>query len=154
MGRTAMERKKIYKETVEAVLRKYRMSKGEFCEAMEHTAQWFGTTFAKGWYDITKPNLKLWAITIGCSEDELTAIPVSPQGKAENQTKADAAADSEEILTELQAISANVAAGFLGIGQHLVTDTKIDELHEMIRSGLKLLHTDLMMVYNAVRGEE
>lgn len=131
MGRTAMERKKIYKETVEAVLKKYRMSKGEFCEAMEHTAAWFGTTFAKGWYDITKPNLKLWAITIGCDEDELTAIPVSPQGKAEKKSaeKAQANDDSVAMIANL---TATMVDGFAMLHQDI--QMLIETMHKYWKS--------------------
>ena len=104
MGRTVQERKRIYRETVEAVLTKYRLSKGRFCQEMDHTASWFGTTFAKGYYDIKKPNLKLWAITIGCTEEELTAIPVSTQGKEEKQTKTESVnGDTIAMLAEMTA---------------------------------------------------
>lgn len=130
MGRTAMERKRIYKETVEAVLKKYRMSKGEFREAMEHTASWFGTTFAKGWYDITKPNLKLWAITIGCSEDELTAIPVSPQGKAEKKASEDA--DSDTTTAMIASLTATMIDGFAMLHQDV--QMLIETMHKYWRS--------------------
>lgn len=115
MGRVTQERKRIYKETVEEVLKKYRLSKGKFCEDMGHSGSWFGTTLARGYYDIAKPNLRMWAMVIGCTEDELTAIPVSPQGKAkekqEKQDSAQAAADNE-TLSMLANLMATMLEGF------------------------------------------
>ena len=118
MARSTLERKKIYKETVEAVLKKYDYTKGQFCRDMDHTSAWFSTTFTKGYYDITKPQLRLWAMTIGCTEDELTAIPVNPQGKQKQQEAEAKTADADTV-----AMIANLTA------------TMVD--------GLAMLHQDI-----------
>ena len=118
MGRPILERKKIYKETVEAVLKKHDYTKGQFCRDMDHTSAWFGTTFVKGYYDITKPQLRLWAMTIGCTEDELTAIPVNPQGKQMQKEAEDKTADA-------------------------VTTAMIADLTSTMIEGFRMLHHDI-----------
>lgn len=119
MARPTLERKKIYKETVEAVLAKHDYSKGQFCRDMDHTSAWFSTTFTNGYYNITKPQLRLWAMTIGCTEDELTAIPVSPAGERKRK--------------EAEAKTADV-----------VTTAMIADLTATMIEGFRMLHQDML----------
>lgn len=125
MARPTLERKKIYKETVEAVLAKHDYSKGQFCQDMDHTSAWFSTTFTNGYYNITKPQLRLWAMTIGCTEDELTAIPVSPAGERKRK--------------EAEAKTADV-----------VTTAMIADLTATMIEGFRMLHQDILSLIDTM----
>ncbi len=131
MGRTVQERKRIYRETVDQVLKKYRLSKGEFCQQMDHSSGWYGTTFTKGYYDITKPQLRLWAMTIGCAEDELTAIPVNPQGK-QTQKEAEAKTTDADTTAMIANLTATMVDGFAMLHQDI--QMLIETMHKYWRS--------------------
>lgn len=125
MGRTKAERKRIYKETVEKMLKQHGMNKSEFNDAMGHGKSWFPTTFAKGYYDISTANLRLWAFVIGCKEDELTEIP-----KAKEEPKAYTIANSAEAM--------------------LMTDIRLnkdmEELTALITDGFRMIHQDIQLL--------
>lgn len=101
MARTKSERKRIYRETVDKCLADHNMRKTDFCDAMGHTHGWYSVTFSKGYYDITKANLRLWSIIIGCTEEELTAIPMA---RAISKDEIPAVDEVKFDLTELIAM--------------------------------------------------
>lgn len=120
MSRSAQPRTKIYRETVDRVLENHKMSKSEFCFNMGHTTGWYGVTFKRGFYDITKPSLRLWATVIGCEEDELTKVPVSNVGK------------TYTISTEAEELA-----------RTKVMEKNLAEMRELLTDGFKMLHTDI-----------
>lgn len=122
MGRTRVERKRIYRETVDRVLDKYRLSKTEFNKMMGHGGSWYGTTFNKGYYDISTANLRLWAFTIGCTEEELTEIPT-----AKKTPQPVCNVDSE-------------------IMYGAVKREDLEELIAMLTDGFRMLHQDLQIL--------
>lgn len=119
MARTKSERKRIYRETVSKVLADKGMKKSDFCDAMGHTDGWYGATFSKGYYDITKANLRLWSIIIGCTEEELTAIPMFKEEPKAEPLNTPNTADMDALM----ALVAN----------H--TQTMVE--------GIRMLHTDI-----------
>lgn len=152
MGRTALPKKRIYRETVEEIIKKNGISKGEFCEAMGHTSGWFATTLAKGYYDISIAGLRLWALSLGCTEDELTALPVSPEGQKAASISPNGT-NLDDVLSEIQALTAEVAMGFKAAEKDRPTETKQDELYDLVRSVAKMLHNDMVNILEAVKGE-
>ena len=130
MARTAIPKVKIYKETMEDLLHEKRLSKKDFCDAMGHTASWYPMLFQRGYAEINKANLKLWAFALGCVEDDLTKIPVSPQGKRK-QEEAKAAADNE-VLAMLANTQATMIDGFAMIHQDI--QMLIETMHKYWKS--------------------
>lgn len=153
MGRTALPRKRIYRETVEEIIKKNGIKKTDFCEAMGHTKGWFAATLTKGYYDISVAGLRLWALALGCTEDELTALPVSPEGQKTASISPNGN-NLDDVLSEIQALTAEVAMGFKTIEKDRPTETKQDELYDLVRSVAKMLHTDLMTILAYLKGKE
>ena len=152
MGRTALQKKRIYRETVEEIIKKNGISKGEFCEAMGHTSGWFATTLSKGYYDVSIAGLRLWALSLGCTEEELTALPVSPEGQ-KTASISHNGNNLDDVLSEIQALTAEVAMGFKAAEKDRPTETKQDELYDLVRSVAKMLHNDMINILEAVKGE-
>lgn len=152
MGRTALPRKRIYRETVEEIIKKNGISKGDFCEAMGHSKSWFATTLTKGYYDISVAGLRLWALALGCTEDELTALPVSPEGQKAASISPNGN-NLDDVLVELQNITAEMGMGMKALQKDRPTETKQDELYDLVRSVAKMLHNDLVNILEAVKGE-
>lgn len=152
MGRTALPRKRVYRETVEEIIKKNGISKGDFCEAMGHTKAWFSTTLTKGYYDISIAGLRLWALALGCTEEELTALPVSPEGQKAASISPNGN-NLDDVLSEIQALTAEVAMGFKTAEKDRPTETKQDELYDLVRSVAKMIHNDMVNILEAVKGE-
>lgn len=152
MGRTTLPKKRIYRETVEGIIKKNGISKGDFCEAMGHTSGWFATTLTKGYYDISIAGLRLWALALGCTEEELTALPVSPEGQKAASISPNGN-NLDDVLSEIQALTAEVATGFKTAEKDRPTETKQDELYDLVRSVAKMLHNDLVNILEAVKGK-
>jgi hypothetical protein len=131
MARTTTARQRIYRETVDQVLSKYRLSKSEFCKQMDHSQSWYATTFGKGFYDIAKASLRLWAVVIGCTEDELTAIPVNPQGK-QTQKGAEAKTADSDTVAMIANLTATMVDGFAMLHQDV--QMLIETMHKYWRS--------------------
>lgn len=131
MARSATARQRIYRETVDQVLSKYRLSKSEFCKQMDHSQSWYATTFGKGFYDITKASLRLWSVVIGCTEDELTAIPVNPQGK-QNQKESEAKTADADTVAMIANLTATMVDGFAMLHQDI--QMLIETMHKYWRS--------------------
>jgi hypothetical protein len=131
MARTTTARQRIYRETVDQVLSKYRLSKSEFCKQMDHSQSWYATTFGKGFYDITKASLRLWSVVIGCTEDELTAIPVNPQGK-QKQKEAEAKTADADTVAMIANLTATMVDGFAMLHQDI--QMLIETMHKYWRS--------------------
>lgn len=126
MGRTKLQRTRIYRETVDKCLADHDMRKTDFCDAMGHTSAWYGTTFGtKGYYNITKAQLKLWAITIGCTEDELTKIPVAVPKKEEKPTVTEVGVTNDELMAVVNNLTATLIDGFRMLHQdiQILTET-------------------------------
>ena len=152
MGRTASPRKRIYRETVEEIIKKNGIKKTDFCEAMGHTSGWFATTLTKGYYDISVAGLRLWALALGCTEDELTALPVSPEGQ-KTASISPTGNNLDDVLVELQNITAEMGMGMKALQKDRPTETKQDELYDLVRSVAKMLHNDMVNILEAVKGE-
>lgn len=152
MGRTALPKKRIYRETVEEIIKKNGIKKTDFCEAMGHTSGWFATTLTKGYYDISVAGLRLWALALGCTEDELTTLPVSPEGQKAASISPNGT-NLDDVLSEIQALTAEVAMGFKAAEKDRPTETKQDELYDLVRSVAKMLHNDMVNLLEAVKGE-
>lgn len=152
MGRTALPRKRIYRETVEEIIKKNGIKKTDFCEAMGHTSGWFATTLTKGYYDISVAGLRLWALALGCTEEELTALPVSPEGQKAASISPNGN-NLDDVLVELQNILAEMGMGMKTLQKDRPTETKQDELYDLVRSVAKMLHNDMVNILEAVKGE-
>lgn len=152
MGRTTLPIKRIYRETVEEIIKNNGSSKGDFCEAMGHTSGWLATTLTKGYYDISVAGLRLWALALGCTEDELTALPVSQEGQKTASISPNGT-NLDNVLSEIQALTAEVAMGFKTAEKDRPTETKQDELYDLVRSVAKMLHNDMVNILEAVKGE-
>jgi hypothetical protein len=126
-----MKREKVYRETIETLLEKKKMTKMGFCEQIGYTQSWFSKAFGKGYCDVAMPNIKLWAIVIGCTEEELTAIPVSPSGKKKADREAERPA--EIVSTEqIGNLTATMIDGFAMLHQDL--QILIETMHKYWRS--------------------
>lgn len=152
MGRTALPKKRIYRETVEEIIKRNGIRKTDFCEAMGHTSGWFTTVLGKGYHDLTTAGLRLWALALGCTEEELTALPVSPEGQKTASISPNGT-NLDDVLSEIQALTAEVAMGFKTAEKDRPTETKQDELYDLVRSVAKMLHNDLVNILEAVKGE-
>lgn len=124
-----MKREKVYRETIDALLKKKKMTRTDFCEQIGYTPSWFSKSFAKGYYEVPKPNLLLWALVIGCAEADITAIPVSPKGKAKNNADCQ---DSVEPNKETADIKETMVDGFRMLHQDL--QMLIETMHKYWRS--------------------
>ena len=151
MGKTALPRKRIYRETVEEIIKKNGIKKTDFCEAMGHTSGWFATTLTKGYYDISTAGLRLWALALGCTEEELTALPVSPEGQKAAGISPNGN-NLDDVLVELQNILAEMGMGMKALQKDRPTETKQDELYDLVRSVAKMLHNDMVNILEAVKG--
>ena len=118
MGRQKSERRRIYKETVDKVLKDYDLNSIRFSDLMEYSSSWYSKTFSKGYYDITVQKLRMWAILIGCTEEELLEIPVA-KGKV---------IPAEDFVTVKK------------------LELDMTELYALLTDGFRMLHQDLLIL--------
>lgn len=160
MGRSKSGDMKIYRETMDEVLRMRGMQWTRLSEAMGKDGSWLSKKFS--YYGYAGFNeIEMIALTslIGCTKDELTALPVSPEGRAEERRKKEAEAKQQteytidDAVTEVQNLAAEMAAGFIEMRKDKASAQKQDDLYELIRNSVKMIHADIMTLVQAVRGD-
>lgn len=160
MGRKKTGEIKVYRETMDEVLRMRGMQWTKLSEAMGKDGSWLSKKFS--YYGYAGFNeIEMIALTslIGCTKDELTALPVSPEGKAKERREKEAEAKQpteytiDDAVTEVQNLAAEMAAGFIEVRKDKSSAQKQDDLYELIRNSVKMIHADIMTLVQAVRGE-
>lgn len=160
MGRKKTGEIKVYRETMDAVLKTHGMMWTKLSEAMGKDTSWLSKKFS--YYGYAGFNeIEMIALTslIGCTKDELTALPVSPEGKAKERREKEAEAKQQteytidDVVSEVQNLAAEMAAGFIEMRKDKASAQKQDDLYELIRDTAKMIHTDIMTLVQAVRGE-
>lgn len=160
MGRKKTGEIKVYRETMDEVLRMRGMQWTKLSEAMGKDTSWLSKKFS--YYGYAGFNeIEMIALTslIGCTKDELTALPVSPEGKAKERREKEAEAKQQteytidDAVSEVQNLAAEMAAGFIEMRKDKASAQKQDDLYELIRNSVKMIHADIMTLVQAVRGE-
>lgn len=160
MGRKKTGEIKVYRETMDEVLRMRGMQWTKLSEAMGKDGSWLSKKFS--YYGYAGFNeIEMIALTslIGCTKDELAALPVSPEGKAKERREKEAEAKQQteytidDAVTEVQNLAAEMAAGFIEVRKDKASAQKQDDLYELIRNSVKMIHADIMTLVQAVRGE-
>lgn len=145
---------------MDEVLRMRGMQWTKLSEAMGKDTSWLSKKFS--YYGYAGFNeIEMIALTslIGCTKDELTALPVSPEGKAKERREKEAEAKQQteytidDAVSEVQNLAAEMAAGFIEMRKDKASAQKQDDLYELIRNSVKMIHADIMTLVQAVRGE-
>lgn len=160
MGRNKSGEIKVYRETMDAVLKAHGMMWTKLSEAMGKDTSWLSKKFSYyGYAGFSEIEMIALTSLIGCTKDELTALPVSPEGKAKERREKEAEAKQQteytidDVVSEVQNLAAEMAAGFIEMRKDKVSAQKQDDLYELIRNTAKMIHTDIMTLVQAVRGE-
>lgn len=160
MGRKKTGEIKVYRETMDAVLKAHGMMWTKLSEAMGKDTSWLSKKFSYyGYAGFSEIEMIALTSLIGCTKDELTALPVSPEGKAKERREKEAEAKQQteytidDAVTEVQNLAAEMAAGFIEMRKDKASAQKQDDLYELIRNTAKMIHTDIMTLVQAVRGE-
>ena len=160
MGRKKTGEIKVYRETIDEVLRMRGMQWTKLSEAMGKDGSWLSKKFSYyGYAGFSEIEMIALTSLIGCTKDELTALPVSPEGKAKERREKEAEAKQQteytidDVVSEAQNLAAEMAAGFIEMRKDKASAQKQDDLYELIRNTAKMIHTDIMTLVQAVRGE-
>lgn len=160
MGRNKSGEIKVYRETMDAVLKAHGMMWTKLSEAMGKDTSWLSKKFSYyGYAGFSEIEMIALTSLIGCTKDELTALPVSPEGKAKERREKEAEAKQQteytidDVVSEVQNLAAEMAAGFIEMRKDKSSAQKQDDLYELIRNTAKMIHTDIMTLVQAVRGE-
>lgn len=161
MGRNKTGEIKVYRETMDAVLKTHGMMWTKLSEAMGKDTSWLSKKFSYyGYAGFSEIEMIALTSLIGCTKDELTALPVSPEGKAKERREKEAEANAkpteytiDDVVSEVQNLAAEMAAGFIEMRKDKSSAQKQDDLYELIRNTAKMIHTDIMTLVQAVRGE-
>lgn len=160
MGRNKSGEVKVYRETMDEVLRMRGMQWTKLSEAMGKDGSWLSKKFSYyGYAGFSEIEMIALTSLIGCTKDELTALPVSPEGKAKERREREAEASNpteytiDDVVTEVQSLAAEMAAGFIEVRKDKSSAQKQDDLYELIRNTAKMIHADIMTLVQAVRGE-
>lgn len=160
MGRKKTGEIKVYQETMDEVLRMRGMQWTKLSEAMGKDTSWLSKKFSYyGYAGFSEIEMIALTSLIGCTKDELTALPVSPEGKAKERREKEAEAKQQteytidDVVTEVQNLAAEMAAGFIEVRKDKASAQKQDDLYELIRNSVKMIHADIMTLVQAVRGE-
>ena len=160
MGRKKTGEIKVYRETMDAVLKTHGMMWTKLSEAMGKDTSWLSKKFSYyGYAGFSEIEMIALTSLIGCTKDELTALPVSPEGKAKERREKEAEAKQQteytidDVVTEVQNLAAEMAAGFIEVRKDKSSAQKQDDLYELIRNSMKMIHADIMTLVQAVRGE-
>lgn len=160
MGRKKTGEIKVYRETMDAVLKTHGMMWTKLSEAMGKDTSWLSKKFSYyGYAGFSEIEMIALTSLIGCTKDELTALPVSPEGKAKERREKEAEAKQQteytidDVVSEVQNLAAEMAAGFIEVRKDKSSAQKQDDLYELIRNSVKMIHADIMTLVQAVRGE-
>lgn len=160
MGRKKTGEIKVYRETMDDVLKSCGMQWTKLSEAMGKDTSWLSKKFSYyGYAGFSEIEMIALTSLIGCTKDELTALPVSPEGKAKERREKEAEAKQQteytidDVVSEVQNLAAEMAAGFIEMRKDKASAQKQDDLYELIRNTAKMIHTDIMTLVQAVRGE-
>ena len=160
MGRNKTGEIKVYRETMDAVLKTHGMMWTKLSEALGKDTSWLSKKFSYyGYAGFSEIEMIALTSLIGCTKDELTALPVSPEGKAKERREKEAEAKQQteytidDVVSEVQNLAAEMAAGFIEMRKDKASAQKQDDLYELIRNSVKMIHTDIMTLVQAVRGE-
>lgn len=160
MGRNKTGKIKVYRETMDEVLRMRGMQWTKLSEAMGKDGSWLSKKFSYyGYAGFSEIEMIALTSLIGCTKDELTALPVSPEGKAKERREKEAEAKQQteytidDVVSEVQNLAAEMAAGFIEMRKDKASAQKQDDLYELIRNSVKMIHADIMTLVQAVRGE-
>ena len=160
MGRKKTGEIKVYRETMDEVLRMRGMQWTKLSEAMGKDGSWLSKKFSYyGYAGFSEIEMIALTSLIGCTKDELTALPVSPEGKAKERREKEAEAKQQteytidDVVSEVQNLAAEMAAGFIEMRKDKASAQKQDDLYELIRNSVKMIHADIMTLVQAVRGE-
>ena len=145
---------------MDEVLRMRGMQWTKLSEAMGKDGSWLSKKFSYyGYSGFSEIEMIALTSLIGCTKDELTALPVSPEGKAKERREKEAEAKQQteytidDVVSEVQNLAAEMAAGFIEMRKDKASAQKQDDLYELIRNTAKMIHTDIMTLVQAVRGE-
>lgn len=162
MGRKKTGEIKVYRETMDAVLKTHGMMWTKLSEAMGKDTSWLSKKFSYyGYAGFSEIEMIALTSLIGCTKDELIALPVSPEGKAKKRREAEEAEANakpteytiDDVVSEAQNLAAEMAAGFIEVRKDKASAQKQDDLYELIRNTAKMIHTDIMTLVQAVRGD-
>ena len=156
MGRKPEGTIKIWRETLNALAKEHGTSVTKVSEMMGRDATWIYKKMPKGFGLFNEIETIAMASVIGCQKDDLTKIPVSESAREIAMARMSGATSGamDDILSEIQALTAEVAMGFKAAEKDRTTMTKQDELYDLVRSSAKMLHTDLMTILAYLKGEE
>lgn len=158
MGRKVTGEIKIYRETMNDVLKAYGWQVTKLSETMGKDPSWLNQRFyPRGYAGFSEMEMIALTSLIGCKREDLTALPISPEGKAkERKAESDKRPTEytiDDAVSEVQNLAAEMAAGFIEIRKDRPTATKQDALYDLIRNSVKMIHTDIMTLVQAVRGD-
>ena len=141
MGRTAEEKKRVYLEVFEEAKDKAGMTWRNIDQRFGKSDGWCKHKFDKGFAMMSEKDIMLFALLLNTTEDELTKLPVSPEGRKKQESTAQMDGEVVDAINDLTAV---ITSGLMTITKRdYVTAKQMNELHDMIRNGFKMLHTDM-----------
>lgn len=140
------KRIKVWRETAEMLRQKAGLTQMALSGEMGFTSTWFAKKFETGRGALSGAEVVLMCKILNCTEKELTAIPGRELEEMEKPAEGD-------LLSEVQAIAADMSTGFGKLLVDRATAQKQDELYEMIRNGFKQIHKDLESLLEVWKGE-
>ena len=129
----------VYKETCEALRHKRGMALSELSRSIGYDQSWLSNKFSSGYAIFSAPEMKLLCIGLGCTENELTASPKQLAETPENKCGMKSAP-----YIDLDAVASSMANTIAAACKYDgATARQHEELHETIRAGFAMLHSDL-----------
>lgn len=137
---------RVWRETAEMLRQKTGLTGVALSGEMGFSSPWYAKKFATGYGELNGAEFVLMCKILKCTEKELTAIPGKELEEPEKPAEGD-------LLSEVQAIAADMSTGFGKLLADRATAQKQDELYEMIRNGFKQIHKDLESLLEVWKGE-
>lgn len=138
---------RVWRETAEMLRQKAGLTQIAISGEMGFNTTWYAKKFATGSGDLNGAEFVLMCKILKCTEKELTAIP----GKKPEEPEKPAEGD---LLSEVQAIAADMSTGLGKLLSDRATAQKQDELYGMVRNGFKQIHKDLESLLAVWKGEK
>lgn len=151
MGRKTTGTNKVWRETLSEVTKAHGIGVTKVSEAMGRDGTWLYKKMPKGYGEFSDIEIIALCHVIGCTKEELMALPVSPGGQKTASISPNGT-NLDDVLVEMQNITAEMGMGLKALQKDRPTMTKQDELYELVRSVAKMLHNDMVNLLEAAKG--
>ncbi len=155
MAQGVVTKTKVWFGTIEQLIEKAGVSRAKLSEELGFSQSWYYKKFnGHGYGEFNKLETMAICSALHCTTEELTALPVA---KETNKPKAEGASTAgtglDDLISEIQCVQAEIANGIAEAKKDKATATKQDDLYELIRNVGRMLHSDIMTLAAAVKGD-